>query len=46
VTEGEALFHVATFVTSDEAVAERIDKVEEVLDRALSGSGYEEPPIV
>ncbi|MEK9820549.1 MAG: succinylglutamate desuccinylase/aspartoacylase family protein [Gammaproteobacteria bacterium] len=47
VTEGEALFHVASFDLPDDVVAERIDAVEEVLDQVVNASDLqEEPPIV
>lgn len=45
VTEGEALFHIASFRQEHEVVAEQIDLVEEVLDEVLD-SVLDEPPIV
>jgi len=47
VTEGEALFHVASFELPDDVIAERIDAVEEVLDQVVNATDLqEEPPIV
>lgn len=45
VTEGEALFHIASFRLSTEVVAERIDLVEEVLDDGVTDTVFDEPPI-
>lgn len=45
VTEGEALFHVASFEMPSNHVAEQIERVEEVLE-ALEGEAEVEPPIV
>jgi predicted deacylase len=47
VTEGEALFHLASFELPDDVIAERIDAVEEVLDQVVNATDLqEEPPIV
>lgn len=45
VTEGEALFHVASFRLDSDIVAERIDRVEEALDEVALHSAIDEPPI-
>ena len=46
VTEGEALFHVASFEQPNDFVAEQIDRVEEVMDEVNARSEFDEPPIV
>ncbi len=46
VTEGEALFHVASFEAASDAVGEQIDLVEEVLDEVAIEANPAEPPIV
>jgi len=46
VTEGEALFHIATFEEPHDFVAEQIDRVEEVMSEVTARSEFDEPPIV
>ncbi len=43
VTEGEALFHIASFEEPADLIAERIDEVEQQLE---SGGDSDQPPIV
>lgn len=46
VTEGEALFNIATFTEEDKLVAAQIDRVEGALDIAPDLTDLDEPPIV
>lgn len=46
VTEGEALFHIATFEGPDEQIARQIDNVEAALDNVSEELLMNEPPIV
>lgn len=46
VTEGEALFHIASFEEPEEQIAKQIDRVEAALDAVGEELLVDEPPIV
>lgn len=46
VTEGEALFHIATFEESTKEIAEVLDETQQMLDSTSEDWAGEEPPLV